>query len=93
MVRGIGALHNFILKHVDCSGAIKSWLKEVKNDQWNSFHDIKKKYASASNLGEKVVVFNIKGNCYRLEVKVNYQLGVVLIKRIGTHDEYLRWNL
>jgi len=88
---GLGILHNFKLIHADCCGAIDSWIKEVNNECWDSFHDIKRRYASASNLGDKVVVFNIKGNRYRLETKVYYQKKVVLIKRIGTHAEYSRW--
>lgn len=88
---GAGILHDFKLKHADCSGAIDSWVREVQNEKWNSFHDVKKRYASASNLGNKIIIFNIKGNRYRLKIKVNYQQGIVLVQAIGTHAEYSKW--
>jgi mRNA interferase HigB len=50
--------------------------------------DIKAKYRSASILKNRRVVFNIKGNDYRLVVSVAYQFGAVYIKFIGTHAQY-----
>ncbi len=89
---GIGRLHSFKSIHADSCGAIDSWIKEVEDANWTNFHKIRDKYGSASNLGSAIVVFNIKGNRYRLETKVYYQKKAVLVTRIGTHAEYSKWQ-
>lgn len=53
--------------------------------------DIKNKYPAASFLADNTVIFNIKGNRYRLVVKVSYKVGVVKVEKIGTHAEYTEW--
>ena len=60
--------------------------------QWNSPQDVKNQYASASILANKRVVFNIKGNDYRLIVAIAYQMQYVYVKFIGTHAEYDKVN-
>ena len=60
----------------------------MKNSDWTSGHDIKKKYPSASFVGNDRIVFNIKGNDYQLIVKVQYKVKFVFIRFIGTHEEY-----
>lgn len=55
--------------------------------------EIKERYSNASFLGERIVVFNLKGNKYRLAVKVAYNTGIVQVMKIGTHAEYSRWTL
>lgn len=50
------------------------------------------RFPHASILSENRVIFNIKGNRYRLEVKVSYVAQVIFIKRIGTHAEYSKWT-
>lgn len=76
------------LKHLDSEQSLRSWFWEVKNEEWNTPKDIKNKYATASILKNNRVVFNIKGNKYRLIVAVHYKLQIVFIRFIGTHDEY-----
>lgn len=56
--------------------------------RWFGPIDIKRRYPSASFLAENVVIFNVRGNRYRLVVKVNYPAQLVLVKRFGTHAEY-----
>ncbi|MHB1621388.1 MAG: type II toxin-antitoxin system HigB family toxin [Sulfuricella sp.] len=67
---------------------LKAWVDEVKQADWNQPSDIKAKYRSASILKNRRVVFNIKGNDYRLVVSVAYWFGAVYIKFIGTHAQY-----
>jgi mRNA interferase HigB len=55
--------------------------------------DIKARYSSASFLSDNRVVFNVKGNKYRLLVKVGFNLQTVIIQRIGTHAEYDKWEI
>jgi mRNA interferase HigB len=64
---------------------------EVKASHWKNPAEIKARYATASFLADNHVVFNLKGNKYRLEVIVGYKAQVVLVKRIGTHAEYSKW--
>jgi mRNA interferase HigB len=81
-------LREFWEKHNDCEEQLKSWYKEVEEAIWNSPNDIKKDYPSASILPENRVVFNIKGNHYRLIVKINFSFSIVFIRFIGTHSHY-----
>jgi mRNA interferase HigB len=76
----------------DTEQALKSWLDEARKATWKTPQDIKDQYASASILGNNRVVFNIRGNKYRLIVAVAYQFGALYIKFIGTHSEYDQIN-
>lgn len=86
-------LFDFCQKHSNCSSQIGAWIAEVEEAVWKSPRDMKARYPNASILSGGRVVFNIKGNNYRLEVQINYVSQVVLIKRIGTHAEYSKWSL
>jgi mRNA interferase HigB len=81
-------LRNFWERHADSEQALKSWYQEAERNKWSSPNDIKNDYPSASILTDNRVVFNIKGNSYRLIVKINYSYGVMWIRFIGTHAEY-----
>ena len=83
-----GLLERFCRKHTDVRGWIENWLADVESTAWTTPQDIRRRYASASFLPEGVVIFNVKGNAYRLEVTVAYRTGVVVIDWIGTHREY-----
>jgi mRNA interferase HigB len=68
--------------------ALDAWFHEALRARWESPADVLKSYANASIVGPDRVVFNIKGNDYRLVVAVNYQHQIVFIKWIGTHADY-----
>ena len=85
-------LREFWEKHSDSQQQLKSWYQEANNIEWESPNDIKRKYPSASFLENNRVVFNIKGNKYRLIVKINYDYKMVWIRFIGTHAEYDKIN-
>lgn len=74
--------------HRDSEQALKEWFKEAENAFWKSPDEIKKRYSSADPLSGNRMVFNIKGNSYRLVVKIHYNTGVVYIRFVGTHAEY-----
>ena len=57
-------------------------------EDWDRPAKVKEKYRNASIVGDKRVFFNIKGNDYRLVVKINYAYRVVYVRFIGTHAEY-----
>ena len=72
----------------DAEQPLKAWFAEANAAAWKSPTDIKSRYRSASFIADNRVVFNIGGNKHRLVVHVNYKLGIVLIKFIGSHAEY-----
>lgn len=82
----------FYRKHQDAEQPLKSWLAEVKNADWKTPQEIKAHYRNASFLANNRIVFNIKGNDYRIIVAVAYRLGAMYIKFIGTHSEYDKIN-
>lgn len=91
-VIGKGVLDEFKAKHSDAKAQVDSWFAEVEAADWSMPSDIKQRYASASFLSDNQVVFNLKGNRYRLLVRVAYQTKIVLVKKAGTHEEYMKWN-
>ncbi len=68
--------------------SLKAWIYETKYSNWSNSNELKAKYRNASIIGSKRVVFNIKGNDYRLIVDFEYRLKVVFIVWFGTHEEY-----
>ena len=81
-------LREFWEKHADSEQQLKSWFQETNGVEWKNTKQIKKEYPSASFLADNRVVFNIKGNKYRLIVKINYDYSMVWVRFIGTHAEY-----
>ena len=81
-------IDDFIRNHPDGKSSIESWYHEAINSTWETNMDIKRKYSSASFLKENYVIFNIKGNSYRLVTKIAYKTKIVLIKWLGSHAEY-----
>lgn len=81
-------LREFWAKHPDCEQQLKSWYREAEKSEWKNTHEIKKEYPSASIVGKNRVIFNIKGNNYRLIVKINFHYQMMWIRYIGTHKEY-----
>ncbi len=84
-------LADFKQKHADVISQVDSWEAEAGEAEWNLPQDIKKRYAAASFLANNHVVFNLKGNRYRLLIQVSYNNKIIFIKKIGTHDEYMKW--
>ena len=84
------ALREFWMEHADCEQQLKAWYRETEKSEWGNTNEIKKEYPSASILGSNRVVFNIKGNNYRLIVKINFHYQMIWIRFIGTHKEYDR---
>jgi mRNA interferase HigB len=87
-VVGRETLDRFCSRHTDARKWISSWLSEVESSAWATPQAIKDRYATASFVGGNTVIFNVKGNDYRLEVTMAYRNGVVAVKWIGTHAEY-----
>ncbi len=81
-------LYQFIFKHPDTRNWIENWISDVQNANWQNTQDIKDRYSSASFLADRIVIFNVKGKSYRLEVQVAYRTQKVIVKWAGIHAEY-----
>ena len=81
-------LLTFAAKYPSAQQCVLAWCDEVKKAEWKNPVDIKNQYASVSILKNRRVVFNLKGNDYRLIVAVAYHTGFVFVKFIGTHQQY-----
>lgn len=76
--------------HTAVKAAIDGWFAEVSKVTWQSASDVKKLFATASIINAERVVFNIKGNDYRLVVAIDYEKSIIWIKWIGSHRDYDR---
>ena len=74
--------------HGALKASIEAWFYETRRASWKSSSELKRHYAAASLVGADRVVFNIKGNAYRLVVAIDYEKGIVWIKWIGAHTAY-----
>jgi mRNA interferase HigB len=70
--------------------ALDAWFAEARRARWRSTADVRGSYATASIVTAERVVFNVKGNAYRLVVAIDFEKGIVWIKWIGTHKDYDR---
>jgi mRNA interferase HigB len=70
--------------------ALDAWFYDVRRASWSSAADLKRRYATASVVSSERVVFNVKGNAYRLVVAIDFEKGIVWIKWIGDHKAYDR---
>jgi len=81
-------LREYWQKHPDTGQPLKAWFDDTSRANWKTLSDIKDNYANASIIANNRVVFNIKGNNYRLIVHIRYDISIVFIRFIGTHQEY-----
>lgn len=81
-------LRDFWIRHPASKPHLEAWIDEARKADWKQPSDIKAMFRSTSILKNRRVVFNIKGNDYRLIVAMAYRFGALYIKFIGTHAEY-----
>ncbi|WP_289992154.1 type II toxin-antitoxin system HigB family toxin [Photorhabdus laumondii] len=84
----VSTLKQFWEIYPDAEQQLKAWVDEAKKATWKTPAEIKSQYRNASILKNNRVVFNIKGNSYRLIVSIFYPIGWVYVKFIGTHKQY-----
>ena len=87
-VISVRTLKEFWQQHPDAESALRAWYTETKRASWRGPQDIKAAYRSASILRNNRIVFNIKGNTYRLVVAVKHEFQIVYIRFVGTHVAY-----
>lgn len=85
-------LREFWEKFPDSEQYLKTWYDTAMSSNWKSPLDVKQTYANASILKNSRIVFNIKGNSYRLVAKFNFEKQWIFIRFIGSHKEYDRIN-
>lgn len=86
-------LNDYSETHPEVKPYLDAWYYEVKHADWNSPDDVKKKYPKSRNIGKDRVIFDILRNRFRLVIRVNYPVGIVYIRFIGTHKEYNHINV
>jgi mRNA interferase HigB len=84
------ALRDFWAIHADARQMLQARYADVKQADWKAPADIKRAYHTASFIANNRVVFNLRGNKYRVVVAVQYQFKIVFIRFVGTHQEYDR---
>jgi mRNA interferase HigB len=84
----VKTLKHFWERFPDAEQPLRAWYTAVKHASWTTPNDVKAMYAHASIAGNNRVVFNIRGNAYRLVVAMNYEMSIVFIRFVGTHKEY-----
>ena len=84
------ALREFWEQHPDAEEALQAWYEDTERAGWKTPANIRVAYPSASFLANNRVVFNIRGNHYRLVVHIHYNTQIVYVRFVGTHPEYDR---
>lgn len=85
-------LREFWNKYPDSEQYLKTWYDTAMNAEWKTPADVKQSFINASILKDSRIVFNIKGNSYRLVAKLNYEKQWIFIRFLGTHSEYDKIN-
>ena len=75
-------------EYSDSEASLRAWYHDAKVADWRNSNELKSQYKNASIVGDGRVVFNIKGNDYRLVVAIDYEFQVIFIRFIGTHKQY-----
>lgn len=81
-------LNEFVRKHADARNAVEKWVAAIEEAEWKSHNDLKQDFLSADYVGNSRYVFNIRGNNYRIIAVVVFFAGRMVIRFVGTHQEY-----
>jgi mRNA interferase HigB len=92
-VIGKKELYEFARQHTEVAPQIDAWINEAKDAEWKSPLELKERYPQASILPMNQIIFNLKGNRYRLLTTISFKTETVIVERIGTHAQYSRWKL
>ena len=84
----LSALRTFWNRHPDAEMPLRAWYALASRANWKTPADIKEAYQNASFTANHRVVFNVKGNDYRLVVSVHYDRGLMYVRFVGTHRQY-----
>ena len=90
LISGRDILDSFAGAHADARPWIEIWIADTAMAKWRTPLDVKVSYSSASFLPGNVVILNVKGNKYRMELQLAYNTGVVIVRWVGTHASYTK---
>lgn len=79
---------SFYTIHDDARTALEEWYEKVEGAEWDNFSQVRQMFNSADLVGNQRIVFNIRGNKYRLVAVVLFRIKMVYIRFVGTHEEY-----
>lgn len=85
-------LREFWAKHPDSEQQLKAWFSQAEKAGWRNIHDLRRDHPQASIVAGNRIIFNIKGNKYRLIVKFNFDFQLGWVRFVGTHAEYDKIN-
>ncbi len=74
--------------HPECKQPLLSWYKVAIKAKWSNFNEIKEQFGSCKIVGNDRIVFKVKGNNYRLIIKISFENQLIYIRFLGTHSEY-----
>jgi len=81
-------LRDYWMKNKECEQALLSWYKIVIKAKWLNFNEVKNQFGSCKIVGIDRIVFKIKGNNFRLIIKISFKNQLIWIRFLGTHSEY-----
>lgn len=81
-------LREFWERNPECEQPLLSWYKVTRQSNWKNFNELKAQFGKCKILGDDRVIFKIKGNKYRLVVKISFLNKIIWIRFIGSHEEY-----
>lgn len=93
VVISYGVLRDFIRQHPDSEDALNNWYRISLKADWRSFHELKDFFNNADAIGNDLYVINIRGNRYRLIVRVIFRVRTMYIKFVGNHSAYDRLDI
>lgn len=88
---GRDILSDFGKKHAEVRDQIEAWTSEIETAEWQTPLELRERYPRATYIKEGRWVFDIKGNEYRIDARVNFQYQIVRVLRMGTHADYDKW--
>jgi len=81
-------LKEYWTKNPECEQPLLSWYKVVIKAMWSNFNEVKQQFGSCKIIGNDRIIFKIKGNNYRLVIKISFENQLIWIRFLGTHSEY-----
>lgn len=87
---GLSLVRNFYEQYPDSRNWLENWVADVNEASWKTVHDLKARYPSCSLVGGGRVYFNVRGNNYRMEATIAFNVGVISVTWIGTHADYTK---
>ena len=82
------AIRDFVLRYKEVEDQLNNWYAITRKGDWSNFNELKDFFNSVDAVGDDLYVFNIKGNKYRIIVRIIFRVRTVYIKFIGTHKQY-----